>query len=134
MENTAHSFTEAAEYTVETNKSNSMTTSLYKEEQTATELIKLIEKWGADRNFYGIGGATVQSQFVKLAEELGEMAGNIARGKDCKDDIGDMVVVLTHIARLAGTNLTECIKVAYNDIKDRKGEFKNGSFIKESDL
>ena len=45
-----------------------------------------------------------------------------------------MAVVLTHIARLSGTNITECVKVAYNDIKDRKGKFINGSFIKQSDL
>ena len=49
MENTAHSFTEAEEYSVETNKSNSMTTSLYKEEQTATDLIKLIENLEAEK-------------------------------------------------------------------------------------
>lgn len=93
-----------------------------------------IEKWGEERNFYGEGGATIESQFVKLAEEMGELAGNIARGRDCSDDVGDMVVVLTHIARLQGTSIEKCIEVAYNDIKDRKGEFRNGSFIKESDL
>lgn len=99
-----------------------------------TELIELIEKWGEERNFYGEGGATVQSQFVKLMEEAGELAGNIARGRDVRDDIGDLVVVLTHIARLSGTTITECTKTAYEDIKDRKGEFRNGSFIKEKDL
>lgn len=93
-----------------------------------------IRQWGEDRNFYGQGGATIQSQFVKLAEEMGELAGNIARGKDCKDDMGDMVVVLTGMARLNGTTIEECIEHAYNDIKDRKGEFVNGSFIKESDF
>lgn len=110
-----------------------MTTTLYKN-KTMDDLIKKIEEWGEDRNFYGQGGATVQSQFGKLAEELGEMAGNLARGKDTKDDIGDMVVVLIHIARLSGTSLRECTEVAYNDIKDRKGQFINGTFVKESDL
>lgn len=97
-------------------------------------IINLIEKWGEERNFYGKGGATIQSQFIKLMEEAGELAGNIARGRDVKDDIGDMVVVLIHIAKLSGTDLETCINVAYNDIKDRKGTFINGSFIKESDL
>lgn len=93
-----------------------------------------IRQWGEDRNFYGHGGATIQSQFVKLAEEMGELAGNIARGKDCTDDIGDMIVVLTHIAALQSKTVEECIEHSYNDIKDRKGKFINGSFIKESDL
>ena len=110
-----------------------MTTGLYNQKENMTDLIQKVEQWGKDRNFYGKGGAIIQSQFVKLAEEMGEMAGNIARGRDVKDDIGDMVVVLTHIAKLSGTNLTECVKVAYDDIKDRQGEFRNGSFVKEAD-
>ena len=116
-----------------------MSTSLYNEEpKTETEVkdtvFDKIRRWGKDRNFYGEGGATVQSQFVKLSEELGELAGNIARGKDCTDDIGDMVVVLTHIAKLQGKTIEECIEHSYNDIKDRKGQFREGSFIKEADL
>ena len=115
------------------------TTGLYNEEpKTETEkkesVFDKIRRWGNDRNFYGEGGATVQSQFVKLSEELGELAGNIARGKDCTDDLGDMVVVLTHIAKLQGKTIEECIEHSYNDIKDRKGQFREGSFIKESDL
>ena len=116
-----------------------MSTSLHKEEPKQETEVKdtvfdKIRRWGKDRNFYGEGGATVQSQFVKLSEELGELAGNIARGKDCTDDIGDMVVVLTHIAKLQGKTIEECIEHSYNDIKDRKGQFREGSFIKEADL
>ena len=118
-----------------------MSTSLYKEEnkqvkeaETPISVFDKIRKWGEERNFYGEGGATVQSQFVKLSEEMGELAGNIARGKDVRDDIGDMVVVLTHIAELSGVSIEDCIEHSYNDIKDRKGEFRNGSFVKESDL
>ena len=116
-----------------------MSTGLHKEEpKQETEkkdtVFDKIRRWGKDRNFYGEGGATVQSQFVKLAEEMGELAGNIARGKDCIDDLGDMVVVLTHIAKLQGKTIEECIEHSYNDIKDRKGQFREGSFIKEADL
>lgn len=109
---------------------------IYKEsEMNQTEnIFEKIEQWGKDRNFYGEGGAIIQSQFIKVCEEVGELAGNIARGKDIKDDLGDIIVVLTHIAKLSGTSIQKCIQVAYNDIKDRKGEFINGSFIKESDL
>lgn len=101
---------------------------------TLDELHEKTIQWGVDRKFYGKGGTTVKDQYVKLIEECGEMAGNIARGRDVKDDIGDFMVVLTAIAKLSGTNLMECWEVAYNDIKDRKGEMHEGMFIKESDL
>jgi hypothetical protein len=110
-----------------------METSLHKKKETLTIFDK-IEKWGEERNFYGEGGATVAGQAIKLGEELGELFGNIARGRDVTDDIGDMVVVLTHLAKLNGSNIQYCIEHSYNEIKDRKGKFQNGSFIKESDL
>ena len=62
------------------------------------------------------------------------MAGNIARGKDLQDDIGDMLVVLINIALRNKYDLYECLEVAWDDIKDRKGKMVDGVFIKESDL
>lgn len=99
------------------------------------QLINLVEQWGADRNFYNSEhGTTTEKQFLKLSEEVGEIAGNLARGKDIKDDIGDAVVVLIGMAKLSGTSLNECLQVAYNDIKDRHGKILNGVFVKEKDL
>lgn len=34
----------------------------------------------------------------------------------------------------AGYNFTECLEYAYNEIKDRKGEWRNNIFVKTSDL
>ena len=96
------------------------------------QLSLLIRDWHKARNL--INGSTDQAQFVKLIEEAGELAGNIARGKDIRDDIGDMVVVLINIAERNGYSLTACVKVAYDDIKDRKGRMVDGVFIKEDDL
>lgn len=91
--------------------------------------------WATERQFFcPTNGTTPEKQFLKLAEEAGEIAGNLARGICVKDDIGDCLVVLTNLARLTGTNLTECFQIAYNDIKERKGEMINGVFVKESDL
>jgi len=111
-----------------------MEETLYKKGHETLSTFSKIEKWGEERNFYGEGGATIEGQFVKLNEEIGELAGNIARGRDYTDDIGDIVVVLVHLARLKGTNIQACIEHSYNEIKDRKGKFENGFFIKESDL
>ena len=44
--------------------------------------------------------------------------------------IGDMVVVLTNLAHLGGVSIEHCIESAYNEIKNRKGKMKNGTFVK----
>ncbi len=159
------------------------------------ELIKQVEQWAEDRNFFGKDGATPEMQFKKLVEEVGELAKHLVRGQDVKDDIGDVAVViiimakmmqkerpeffimdfdfngtldwwfqqlisftgdiarelkyehipesylfnnminvLGGIAHLKGTTIKECLTVAYNEIKDRKGKWVNGAFIKQEDL
>jgi len=66
---------------------------------------------------------------------MGELAGNMARGKVFKDDIGDMVVVLNNLAVMSGTTLNECLQTAYDDIKDRRGIMNPaGVFVKEADF
>lgn len=94
-------------------------------------LIENITQWHKDRNL--IDGSTDQAQYVKLIEEAGELAGNIARGKDVSDDIGDMIVVLANIAARNQLTLTQCCSRAWDDIKDRKGKMVDGVFIKEAD-
>ena len=150
------------------------------------QLIQNIEQWAHDRNI--IKGSKPIDQAMKLFSEFGELADNVGKGRDCRDDIGDVFVVLTIMAKqknlsmvdaldfsgisvgsikhgvvnLSGcleyfvrhdeqgalmeslealdsvcfeskNNLKECVQIAYNDIKDRKGLMHNGVFIKESD-
>jgi NTP pyrophosphatase (non-canonical NTP hydrolase) len=94
--------------------------------------VERIKQWHRDRNL--IDGSDDKSQFCKLSEEMGELASNICKGKDIRDDIGDIMVVLINIAERNNLSLTECLEVAYNDIKDRKGRMIDGVFVKESDL
>lgn len=155
------------------------------------ELILKIEKWAHERNI--INGSKPIDQAMKLFSEFGELADNVGKGRDCRDDVGDVFVVLTIISAQTGhsiseidiptwaesnnkelvlklttalaefveykhngntfasgvlrrvlnilnaicvnnkTTLLECVQIAYNDIKDRKGIMSNGVFIKESD-
>ena len=91
-----------------------------------------IKQWHHDRNL--IDGSDDKTQFAKLIQEAGELSDNICKGKDIKDDIGDMIVVLINIAERNDISLTECIKTAWEDIKDRKGMMRDGVFIKQDDL
>jgi len=98
------------------------------------DLITLTEKvkqWHYDRNL--IHGATDKDQYMKLIQEAGELSDNICKGKDIRDDIGDMMVVLINIAERNGVTMTACLDQAWEDIKDRKGTMVDGVFIKESD-
>lgn len=93
--------------------------------------IQFIEQWADNRNL--IEGSDPKSQFVKLVEEVGELANDIAKGNDVKDSIGDVAVVLTILAKQYGTSLDECMELAYQEIKDRKGKLIDGVFVKESE-
>lgn len=92
-----------------------------------------VEDWAAERKLSDPDHSSAQTQALKFFSEAGELADNLAKGKDIRDDVGDCVVVLIIIARLAGTTLAECLAMAYEDIKDRKGLMYKGVFIKESD-
>jgi NTP pyrophosphatase (non-canonical NTP hydrolase) len=94
--------------------------------------IEQIKQWHYDRNL--IDGATSKDQFCKLMQEAGELSDNICKGKDHRDDIGDMLVVLINIAERAGYTMEECLDVAWEDIKDRTGAMVDGVFVKEADF
>lgn len=72
-------------------------------------------------------------QFMKLSEEIGELANAIIRGDKLEqaDAIGDSVIVLTILADQLGLDIDECVQGAYQVIKHRKGKLVDGSFIKE---
>lgn len=97
-----------------------------------SQLDSLIRQWHHDRNL--IEGSTDKDQYMKLIQETGELSDSICKGTDIRDDIGDMMVVLINIMERNGLSLTECLDVAYNDIKDRRGRMVDGVFVKESDL
>lgn len=99
---------------------------------TLEGLEERVAQWHIDRNL--IEGSSDKDQYMKLIQEMGELSDNICKGKDIRDDIGDIMVVLINIAERNGLSLYECLEIAYNDIKDRKGKMIDGVFVKEGDL
>ena len=69
------------------------------------ELIQKIEQWATDRNI--IKGSKPIDQAMKLFSEFGELADNVGKGRDCRDDIGDVFVVLTIMAKQLGHSTIE---------------------------
>ena len=72
-------------------------------------------------------------QMGKMVSEVGELCDAII--KDDKngqiDGIGDVLVTLIILANQLGYDIEDCLEVAYTEIKNRKGETINGTFIKE---
>jgi len=92
---------------------------------------KLIRDWADQRGLYEKGNTI--TQYVKLQEEAGELAKALLENDhdEINDAIGDMVVVLTNLAHLHGTDIETCIAKAYDEIKSRKGKMINGTFVKD---
>ena len=96
------------------------------------EYVDLVHQWHEDRNL--IDGSTDKDQVLKLIQELGELSDNVCKQKDIRDDIGDLLVVIINILARHGLEMEECLAVAWEDIKDRKGKMIDGIFVKEADL
>lgn len=97
------------------------------------KLIEQVENWSKDK---GLDTAESSKQFLKVAEEVGEVASALVRGKqdELKDGIGDVVVTMIILAQQNNFTLQECLEQAYSEISGRTGELRNGSFIKSEDL
>ena len=96
-----------------------------------------ITSWARARNMIGpTGQATPQGQLEKLREEVDEVAAELASGDrdKLKLELGDCYVVLCLLADMWDLSMSECIEVAWNKIKDRKGLMIQGKFVKESNL
>lgn len=100
------------------------------------ELIKKVALWGREHN---INNPVMQ--YAKINEEIGELAHELTRGKcggedsvpseETVDAIGDILVTVIIFADIIGVDPIGALALAYETINKRKGETKNGSFIKE---
>lgn len=90
-----------------------------------------IRDWAKEKGIYDKGDD--KTQFVKLSEEMGELAVSILKNNELefKDAIGDCVVVLTNLAHLRGYKIEECINGSYDVIKSRQGKMENGTFVRD---
>jgi NTP pyrophosphatase (non-canonical NTP hydrolase) len=109
-----------------------MNAQYWQENGDLVTLTEKVKQWHHDRNL--IEGSTDKDQYLKLIQEAGELSDNICKGNDIADDIGDMMVVLINIAERNDLTLAQCLAVAWEDIKDRKGRMVDGVFVKETDL
>ena len=103
-----------------------------KKKKSKSNVYDLIRTWASDKGIYKSGDS--RTQYIKLMEEAGELAEALLKNDETEviDAIGDMVVVLTNLAKLRGHNIEDCVTSAYNVIKSRQGKMVNGTFVKNN--
>lgn len=110
----------------------------YDTDDTFSELITKINHWADERN---LKQADPKIQWMRITEEVGEIRDVLLKPTKftepqaaLKDAIGDTLVTVIVLAYQLDLDVTECLGIAYEEIKNRKGKMINGTFVKESDL
>lgn len=96
------------------------------------ELEMKVIQWGEARKI--VQNSTPEAQWKKTQEEVWELSQALHEGdRDAiKDAYGDILVTLIMGCACADIDLVECLELAYNEIKDRKGYLTpEGIFVKE---
>jgi len=91
-----------------------------------------IIRWSEQRRI--IPNSTPETQLLKAMSEMGELAdATIKNDREAIEDaIGDVMVCLVNYCALQDLNLVDCMEVAYDQIKNRKGTLlPNGLFVRE---
>jgi NTP pyrophosphatase (non-canonical NTP hydrolase) len=94
--------------------------------------IKIIQ-WAEARKI--IPNSTPETQLLKAVSEMGELAdATIKNDKEAiVDSVGDVMVCLVNYCALQDISLVDCMQVAYDQIKNRKGTLlPNGVFKKDA--
>jgi NTP pyrophosphatase (non-canonical NTP hydrolase) len=89
-------------------------------------------RWSEARGI--IENSDSKTQLLKAFSEMGELADAITKrdGDAIIDGLGDVLVCLINVAALEDLDLTQCLKHAYGQIKNRKGFLNSaGVFVKE---
>lgn len=99
---------------------------------TYADLELNVIRWAEARRI--LPNSTPTAQLLKAVSEMGELADATTKGnrEDAMDAVGDVLVCLINYCALQDFNLVDCLELAYNQIKDRKGTLlPSGVFVKE---
>lgn len=102
------------------------------------KLIDKVNHWADERS---LKQADPKIQWMRVTEEVGEIRDVLLKPTKftepqaaLKDAIGDTLATIIVLAHQLDLDVTECLGIAYEEIKNRKGKMINGTFVKEDDL
>lgn len=98
--------------------------------ESINELVDKVWQWFDDKH---LDDPVMQT--VKVMEEVGELAHEIARhnydSPEVIDALGDTLVTIIGVCHHLHISPAVALGEAYDEIKSRKGKVINGSFVKE---
>lgn len=80
------------------------------------------------------GGVTAWIWMITDSAFQAKVAQDLGIENSLLVNLQNIICYLDLICRELGYGFVECFEQAYNEIKDRKGRWVNGSFVKEEDL
>ena len=89
-------------------------------------------RWAEERKI--VPNSTPQAQLLKAVSEMGELADATTKNdrEAAMDAVGDTLVCLINYCALQDFNVTDCLELAYDQIKHRKGTLlPSGVFVKD---
>lgn len=96
----------------------------YDTDNTFEDLITNINQWADERN---LKQADPKIQWMRVTEEVGEIRDVLLKPTKftepqaaLKDAIGDTLVTIIVLAHQLDLDVTECLSIAYEEIKNRK--------------
>ena len=100
-------------------------------QKSLDDLEMLVALWAKERGL--IKKENANRQMLKVMEEVGELAGSLAKNNHdaTVDAIGDVLVTIIILSYQLGLSPEECLQSAYDEIKSRVGKTVNGVFIKD---
>lgn len=90
-------------------------------------------RWAEARRI--LPNSTPTAQLLKAVSEMGELADATTKGnrEDAMDAVGDVLVCLINYCALQDFNMVDCLELAYDQIKHRKGTLlPSGVFVKDA--
>ena len=111
---------------------------------TFEQLQEKVLSWAKDKDL--LHSENADKQFMKFIEEVFEFKTEMDMLDNCgeslmminlehvKDEMGDIFVTLIILCEQIGIDPEECLSMAYEKIKNRRGKTLHGTFVKEEDL
>ena len=84
----------------------------------------------------GVRPREAMESFKLLNANISEfqLSQDLASKEMCRHNLVRAVAYLKSISKAFDYDFVDCFEIAYNEIKDRKGKWNDGTFVKEEDL